>query len=105
MEENLFLQQINQCKGLILKLIGVYAYSINDRNDLYQEILLNAWKSIRSFKGESKFSTWLYKVALNIILTYNRNSKKPIGYYDTMEELIVPVAPNTERREDIQRLH
>ncbi len=105
MEESIFLKQINDCKGLILKLIGLYAYSINDRNDLYQEILLNAWKGINSFKRNSKFSTWLYKVALNTILTYNRNNKKPISYHSVMEELIIPVAPQSETREDVQRLH
>src|SRR6478672_2411632 len=90
---------------MILKLISLYAYSIDDRNDLYQEILLNAWKSIQSFQGKSKFSTWLYQVALNTILTFNRKNKKPISYHDTMEDLIVPVAPQSEKREDIQRLH
>ncbi|MBU1373997.1 MAG: sigma-70 family RNA polymerase sigma factor [Bacteroidetes bacterium] len=90
---------------MILKLISLYAYSIDDRNDLYQEVLLNAWKSIHSFQGKSKFSTWLYQVALNTILTFNRKNKKPINYSDTMEDLIVPVAPQSEKREDIQRLH
>ncbi|MEO5912210.1 MAG: sigma-70 family RNA polymerase sigma factor [Pelobium sp.] len=105
MEEKVFLQHTDQCKGLILKLIGLYAYSINDRNDLYQEILLNAWKSSQSFKGDAKFSTWLYKVALNTILTYNRIYKKPINYSDSMEELIIPIAPQSDTREDVQRLH
>nr|MBC7613501.1 hypothetical protein [Pseudopedobacter sp.] len=57
MNEGKFIQEIKQCKGMILKLISLYAYSIDDRNDLYQEILLNAWKSIQSFQGKSKFST------------------------------------------------
>lgn len=90
---------------MILKLISLYAYSIDDRNDLYQEVLFNAWKSISSFQGKSKFSTWLYQVALNTILTFNRKNKKPISYHDTMEDLIIPISPQTEKREDVQRLH
>ncbi|MBD3748131.1 MAG: sigma-70 family RNA polymerase sigma factor [Sphingobacteriales bacterium] len=90
---------------MILKLISLYADSIEDRNDLYQEILFNAWKSIQSFQGKSKFSTWLYQVALNTILTFNRKSKKPISYHDTMEDLIVSVPPQTDKKEDIQRLY
>lgn len=90
---------------MILKLISLYANSFEDRNDLYQEILFNAWKSIQSFQGKSKFSTWLYQVALNTILTFNRKRKKPISYHDAMEDLIVSVPPQTDKGEDIQRLY
>lgn len=105
MNEVTFIQEINKCKGMILKLISLYAYSIHDRNDLYQEIVFNAWKSIQSFQGKSKFSTWLYQVALNTILTFNRKSKKPISYHEAMEDLIVSEPPQSDKREDIQRLY
>lgn len=104
MEEALFLIEIKNCKGLILKLIGMYAFSTEDRNDLYQEILLNAWKGIHHFRRESKFSTWLYQVALNTILTFNRK-KKSVSYHDSMEDFIVPVAPQSEKREEVQQLY
>lgn len=66
---------------------------------------MNAWKGVKSYKGESKFSTWIYKVGLNTILTYNRSYKKPISYKDDMEELVISIAPQTEKREDVQRLY
>jgi RNA polymerase sigma-70 factor (ECF subfamily) len=100
-----FIKEIDNCKGLILKLIGLYAYSFSDRNDIYQEILFNAWRGIKSFQGKSKFSTWLYQVALNTIFTYNRTSKKTMGKISDIEDLIVPVAPQVEKREDVQRLY
>lgn len=105
MKEQEFLKEIDNCKGLILKLIGLYAYSFADRNDIYQEILFNAWRGIKSFQGKSKFSTWLYQVALNTIFTYNRTSKKTMGKISDIEDLIVPVAPQVEKREDVQRLY
>jgi RNA polymerase sigma-70 factor (ECF subfamily) len=105
LKEQEFLKEIDNCKGLILKLIGLYAYSFSDRNDIYQEILFNAWRGIKSFQGKSKFSTWLYQVALNTIFTYNRTSKKTMGKISEIEDLIVPVAPQVEKREDIQRLY
>lgn len=105
MKEQEFIKEIDNCKGLILKLIGLYAYSFSDRNDIYQEILFNAWRGIKSFQGKSKFSTWLYQVALNTIFTYNRTSKKTMGKISEIEDLIVPVAPQVEKREDIQRLY
>jgi RNA polymerase sigma-70 factor (ECF subfamily) len=105
LKEQEFIKEIDNCKGLILKLIGLYAYSLADRNDIYQEILFNAWRGIKSFQGKSKFSTWLYQVALNTIFTYNRTSKKSSGKQNDIEDLIVPVAPQVEKREDVQRLY
>lgn len=105
MKEQEFIKEIDNCKGLILKLIGLYAYSLADRNDIYQEVLYNAWRGINSFQGKSKFSTWLYQVALNTILTYNRTSKKTSLANNDVEDLIVPVAPQTEKKEEVQRLY
>ncbi|AMR30322.1 hypothetical protein A0256_02265 [Mucilaginibacter sp. PAMC 26640] len=104
MGEKEFLGQVKQCHGLILKLIGLYAYSLNDRNDLYQEILLNAWKGLAGFRKEAKFSTWLYQVAINTIFTANRKTR-PLSYTDTLEDFIIPVNQQTEQKEDIQRLY
>jgi RNA polymerase sigma factor (sigma-70 family) len=104
LEEQEFLTLVKQCHGLILKLIALYAYSLSDRNDLYQEILLNAWKGRSAFRQEAKFSTWLYQVAINTIFTANRKTKT-ISYSDTMEDFIIPVVPQTEQKEDVQRLY
>jgi len=54
----------------------LYADDPEDRKDLYQEIIYQSWKSYGNFKGESKFSTWLYKVSLNIALTFLTKKKK-----------------------------
>lgn len=105
MKEQEFIKEIDNCKGLILKLIGLYAYSLADRNDIYQEVLYNAWRGINSFQRKSKFSTWLYQVALNTILTYNRTSKKTSLANNDVEDLIVPVAPQIEKKEEVQRLY
>ena len=104
MEEAEFLNQVKQCHGLILKLIGLYAYSPQDRNDLYQEILLNAWKSLPQFRREAKFSTWLYQLALNTILTANQK-KKPLNYHDDMAGFEIPVHPAGEEKEAVQLLY
>jgi RNA polymerase sigma-70 factor (ECF subfamily) len=47
-----------------------------DREDLFQEITLQAWKSFNNFKGEAKFSTWLYRVALNTAITYFKKEQR-----------------------------
>ena len=104
MEEKYFIEQVNKCRGLLLKLIGVYAYSVADRNDIYQEILLNAWRSAGTFRNEAKFSTWLYKVALNTIFTANRKQQK-VSYHDNLEGFNLPQDPQAAVNEDIRELY
>ncbi len=104
MEEKEFLAQVKLCHGLILKLIGLYSYSLDDRNDLYQEILLNAWRGISGFRKEAKFSTWLYQIAVNTIFTANRKQGR-VSYSDTIENFVIPVSPQTEQKEEVRRLY
>jgi RNA polymerase sigma-70 factor (ECF subfamily) len=47
-----------------------------DRRDLFQEILVQLWKSFPSFRSESKFSTWMYRVALNTAITSFKKDKR-----------------------------
>jgi RNA polymerase sigma-70 factor (ECF subfamily) len=82
--EKEFLEQIKQHQGIIYKLVSVYATDAEEKKDLYQEILLQSWRSFNSFRGDSKFSTWLYRVSLNTILTLRRK-QVPVDYYATLE--------------------
>ncbi len=54
----------------------MYMDNEEDRNDLIQEIVLQLWKSYEKFEGKSQFSTWMYRVSLNIALTYFKKEKK-----------------------------
>ncbi|WP_426048118.1 RNA polymerase sigma factor [Chryseobacterium sp. NFX27] len=53
----------------------MYADSLEDREDLQQEILIQLWKSYQNFKGNSEFSTWMYRVAINTAITYLKKEK------------------------------
>lgn len=74
-QEN-YLRLIQENEGIIHKLIGLYVDRTNDRKDMYQEILLQAWKSFPNYRSEAKFSTWLYRVSLNTILSYGKKTKQ-----------------------------
>lgn len=54
----------------------MYVQRAEDRDDLFQEITLQAWKSYPRFKGDARFSTWLYRVALNTAITHFRKQQK-----------------------------
>ncbi len=73
--EKEFTQQIDENKGIIYKVIRLYVHHEDDEKDLFQEILFQAWKSYPRFQGNSKFSTWLYRVGLNTVLTFKRRVK------------------------------
>lgn len=92
MNESQFLAQVRDNQGIIYKLVSLYANDAEEKKDLYQEILLQAWKGISSFRGDAKFSTWLYRICLNTIFTQKRK-KHRIVYRDSLED-ISPVVPH-----------
>jgi RNA polymerase sigma factor (sigma-70 family) len=83
--ESAFMEQVQSNRGIIARLVGLYANSEEERKDLYQEILFQAWKGFSSFRGEAKFSTWLYRISLNTILTAQRKVNK-VEYRETVED-------------------
>ena len=75
-----FLRKISENQGIIHKVTGIYCDNPEDRKDLFQEILIQLWKSYESFRNESKFSTWMYRVALNTAITaFKKASRHPLG--------------------------
>lgn len=74
--EHDFLVAINEHKGILYKVSRMYFDKLEDQQDLFQEIILQLWKSVDSFKGNSKFSSWMYRVALNTAIVFFKNEKK-----------------------------
>jgi len=64
-----FIQQITTHQNIIHKICHIYCYNNNDKSDLYQEIMLQLWKSFPSFQGRSALATWIYRVALNTAIS------------------------------------
>jgi RNA polymerase sigma-70 factor (ECF subfamily) len=67
--EKEFLEIVRVNQGIIHKVCSVYCDNEEDRRDLFQEILAQLWKSFPGFRHESKFSTWMYRIALNTAIT------------------------------------
>jgi RNA polymerase sigma-70 factor, ECF subfamily len=64
-----FLALVGQHKGAILKVCSLYTRRADEKDDLFQEIIIQLWKAWPNFKGLSKFSTWLYRIALNTAIS------------------------------------
>lgn len=75
-QEKEFLEKIEKHKGVIFKISKMYMDNYDDQNDLYQEIIYQAWKSHKEFKGKSGFSTWLYRTALNTAIIFLKSEKR-----------------------------
>ncbi len=79
--EKEFIALLNQHQKIVYKVCNLYMDVHSDREDLFQEITLQAWKAYENFRGDAKFSTWLYRVALNTAITFFRKEKrKPVIY-------------------------
>ena len=99
-QEEIFIRLIQQHTGIIFKVIHLYVEDAQDQQDLHQEILLQAWKSYPKFKGQAAFSTWLYRVSLNTVLTFN---KKAI-HHKTVPVQDCLVVENTAQKQETAEL-
>jgi RNA polymerase sigma-70 factor (ECF subfamily) len=99
-----FLEQIRTHQNIIHKICFIYCKNKADKQDLYQEIVLQLWKSYSSFNRRSAFSTWMYRVALNTAISA---TKKFWFYVETGGLPEVPYIDEemTDLSEDIKLLH
>ncbi|MFT4022284.1 MAG: sigma-70 family RNA polymerase sigma factor [Flavihumibacter sp.] len=79
MDEKEFLASLRAHQGIIYKVVSMYATDNEEKKDLYQEIVLQCWKGVGQFRREAKFSTWLYRIAINTVLTLRR--KKNVHFF------------------------
>lgn len=70
-KENRFKQIIEENSQRIKSICSYYNSNAEDRKDLHQEILVNIWKSLDKFRGDSAISTWIYRIAVNTSLSFN----------------------------------
>lgn len=98
-KEQVFLRRIDQHKGILFKVSKMYMDDPEDQQDLFQEIILQLWKAYDSFKGDSQFSTWMYRVAINTAIVYFKKEKrKPVQQAFATEN--IPEQPsNTDEQE------
>lgn len=84
-----FLRLLEEHKGIIIKICNGYCQAKDDKEDLSQEIVYNLWKAFGTYAPDYKFSTWFYKVALNVAISYYRKEKRSLQYTPYDENLIV----------------
>ena len=83
-----FVQLIQENKGIIYKVCNSYCTK-NERDDLAQEIIYQLWKSFPQFDPGFKFSTWMYRIALNVAISFYRKENRSVARVAFSENMIL----------------
>jgi RNA polymerase sigma-70 factor, ECF subfamily len=92
---NEFSSLVNENRGIIFKVCNSYCSNKADIEDLAQEIIFQLWKSYKSYNASYKFTTWMYRIALNTAISFYRKVKKR-GNTISLEEHLIEIADNNE---------
>ena len=76
--EHKFISEFQENQNIIHKVCRIYTNNQEAHNDLFQEITIQLWKAYPKFRGDSKLSTWMYRIGLNTAITLYRKSKRSI---------------------------
>ena len=103
--EREFLNMIAAQKRVIYKVCYIYAKDQDDLNDLFQEVVLNLWKSFPSYRGDSKLTTWVYRIAMNTCITFLRRSNTRLQTIPMTADVASLVADEEGRTGQLQELY
>lgn len=106
---------IDKYKNMIFDMCFKYTYDYSEAQDLSQEVFLKTYRKLGSFKNSSSFSTWLYRIAVNICIDWTRSSKKHknvtlmdgVGYIDqipSLEPMPEDIVTEDEKREYVRKI-
>ena len=86
-EKETFLRLVDQHRGIIRKVAAGYARNAAVQNDLSQEIMLQLWRAYPRYSPERPFSTWMYRVALNVGISFLRRNSRPVRQTVPLDEI------------------
>jgi RNA polymerase sigma-70 factor (ECF subfamily) len=85
---------VEQNKGIIYKVANSYCKDLDDRKDLVQEIVIQLWRSLKTFDNANKLSTWMYRVALNVAISFYRRDTKRKNISAELTDKIIEIIPD-----------
>ncbi|MFB9054086.1 RNA polymerase sigma factor [Formosa sp. 3Alg 14/1] len=81
-QEHNFIKLLEEHQNIVHKVCRLYTNDYDAHNDLFQEITIQLWKAYPKFRGDAKFSTWMYRIGLNTAITLYRKSKRRVETQD-----------------------
>jgi len=107
-KESRFIELTDRYKNVIGRVCCTYMSASVSFDDLYQEVLINIWQGMDSFRGEAKISTWIYRTAINTCITwYRKNKKHSSSNICSLDDLVndpVDTSADSNMAEQIQYL-
>ena len=99
-QKQIFERWVDLHKGLIFKIVRAYALTALDHDDLFQEIIIQVWHSIPSFRQESSVSTWIYRISLNTAIKWVRKERKhyPSESLDNVQHILQETGLHVDER-------
>ena|ERR1700722_1690468 len=105
-EQERFHNLLEEHKKILYKVCHSYCRNPGDRDDLAQEILVQLWRSFRAFDERLRFSTWMYRIALNVAISfYRRESVRTRHVVPGSEHLLEAIEETGNRPEEVQMLY
>jgi RNA polymerase sigma-70 factor (ECF subfamily) len=99
-----FQKIIEQNKGILYKVARAYCQNEDDRQDLIQEMMIQIWKSIHRYNKQFKMSTWLYRISLNVAISFYRKQSTRENKYTVLNEQTAQI-PMDDKTEDERQLN
>lgn len=101
-----FLALVRRHAGIVRKVAASYGRTVADRHDLEQEILAQLWKSFPGYDGRRPFSTWMYRVALNVAISMARGRREhdAVPFEEHAHDAIGETGASFEREDDVRQL-
>lgn len=106
-KSNRFLLVIDTNKGILYKVANSYCKDSEDRKDLVQEIIIQLWKSFEDYNDQYKYSTWVYRIALNVAISFYRKENRRKEIANPLNDSILNYADTnlaTEKEQDLSIL-
>lgn len=100
---------LEQHRGIVFKVANTYARHADDRADLAQEIAAQLWQAFPGYDDSRLFSTWIYRIALNVAISFVRSSKQrgrhAVPLDESLHDLADPQAADPQAEQQVRALH
>ncbi len=106
-EQRQFFQEIiEKHKGIMFKVARAYCRDDEDRQDLIQEIMIQIWQSIHKYNDQFKISTWLYRISLNVAISFYRKNTTRASKFSVLDEQTaqIPIEDKSENERNLNLL-
>ncbi len=103
-QQQFFQEIIEQHKGILFKVSRVYCPNENNRQDLIQEMMIQIWQSVHKYNDQFKISTWLYRISLNVAISFYRKSTTSANRFAVLNKQMSEI-PTEEKAETEQQLN